>query len=125
MLEDAADVVQRQLGQPGVAVAGEQVLAALRERLVHVHARAVVADDRLRHEGRGLAVGMRDVVHGVLEDLHPVGALHQAVELGADLALARRRTSWWCTSHSTPISCIASTIAERMSCSESTGGTGK
>ena len=33
---------------------------------------------------------MRDVPHGVLEDLHPVGALHQAVELGADLVLSHR-----------------------------------
>jgi hypothetical protein len=34
-------------------------------------------------------------------------------------------TSWWCTSTSTPCSSSARQIAERMSCSESTGGTGK
>ena len=34
---------------------------------------------------------MRDIVHGVLEDLVPVGALDQAREQGADLALPGRR----------------------------------
>src|SRR5690606_28474477 len=47
VLDDAADVVQRELGQAGVAVAGEQVLAVLPDRLVHVHAGTVVADDGL------------------------------------------------------------------------------
>ncbi len=88
MLDDPADVVQRELGQPRVAVAGEQVLAGLPHRLVDVHARPVVADDGLRHERRGLAVGVRGVVHGVLQHLDPVRALDQRLELGADLALA-------------------------------------
>src|SRR6266699_1802319 len=34
-------------------------------------------------------------------------------------------TSWWCTSHSTPCCSSASTMALRMSCSVSIGGTGK
>ena len=34
-------------------------------------------------------------------------------------------TSWWCTSTSTPICSMARHIAERMSWSWSTGGTGK
>ena len=34
-------------------------------------------------------------------------------------------TSWWCTSTGTPICSSARHMAERMSCSESTGGTGK
>jgi hypothetical protein len=53
-----------------------------------VHSRAVVADDRLRHERRGLAIGLRDVPDRVLQDLQPVGALDQRLELRADLALA-------------------------------------
>jgi hypothetical protein len=57
VLDDAADVEQREFRQAGIAVAGEQVLAVLPDRLVHVHARAVVADDRLRHERGRLAVG--------------------------------------------------------------------
>jgi hypothetical protein len=55
-----------------------------------VHARTIVANDGLRHEGRGLAVLMSDVVDHVLEHLRPVGALDQRAEQGADLALARR-----------------------------------
>jgi hypothetical protein len=55
---------------------------------VHVHARAVVADQRLRHEGGGLAVACGDVVHGVLQDLHLVGLLDEAAGTDADFALA-------------------------------------
>ena len=88
VLEDAADVPQRGLRQAAVAVAGEQVHAALGQRLVHVHAAAVVADDRLGHEGRGLAVAVRDVLDDVLHRQQVVGLLHQRAELGADLALA-------------------------------------
>ena len=88
VLDDAADVVQRHVRQARVLVAGEQRLAVLRDRLVHVHAVAVVADDRLRHEGDGLAVGVRDVVHRVLQHLHFVGLAHQRVGVDADFALA-------------------------------------
>ena len=88
VLDDAADVVQRKLGQAGIAVAGEEVLATLPDRLMHVHAGAVIADDGLGHEGRRFAVAVGNVMHDVLEDLGPVGALHQGAELGADFALA-------------------------------------
>ncbi len=88
VLDDAADVVQREVGQACIAVTGEQVLAVLPDRLVHVHAGAVVADDRLGHEGRRLAVGVGHVLDHVLLQLQPVGALHQRAELGADLHLA-------------------------------------
>ena len=126
VLDDAADVVQRELRQAGVAVAGEQVLAVLPDRLVHVHARAVVADDRLGHEGRGLAVAVRDVLDDVL----------------AGSAASRRAAP--AVSNLVPISHLAGgrdfvvmhfdldaqlleeqAHRERMSCSESTGGTGK
>src|SRR5690606_6582615 len=88
VLEDAADVPQRQLRQAAVAVAGEQVLAVLAQRLVHVHAAAVVADDRLGDDGGGLAVAVPDVPAAVLQRPPLVGLLHQGVDLGAALALA-------------------------------------
>lgn len=91
VLDDAADVVQREFRQAGVAVACEQVLAVLPHGLVHVHARTVVAHDRLRHERGGLAVGVRDVLDHVLLQLGPVGALHQRAELRADFVLALAR----------------------------------
>src|SRR3712207_7445124 len=50
------------LFRSAVLVAGEQSLAFLLQGLVHVHAAAVVTDERLRHEGGGLAVAVRDVV---------------------------------------------------------------
>ena len=91
VLDHAADVEQREFGKACVTVPRKDVLAALPYRLVHVHARTVVADDRLRHERCRLAVGVRDHPDRVLEDLIPVGALDQGVELGADLVLPRGR----------------------------------
>ncbi len=58
---------------------------------MHVHAAAVVADERLRHEGRRLAVAGGHVQHRVLQDLHFVGLLRQAAGAHADFALAASR----------------------------------
>src|SRR5260370_36689213 len=55
-----------------------------------MHARAVVALDRLWHEGRRLAVLVRDVVHDVFVDLHVVGGAHQGVKFSPQLGLAWR-----------------------------------
>ena len=56
VLEQAADVPARHVGEAGVALlVEEQRLAALPQRLVHVHARAVVHEDRLRHERHRVA----------------------------------------------------------------------
>jgi hypothetical protein len=56
VFDHTADVEEREFGQARVAVAGKKVLAALPYRLMHMHARTVVTDDRLWHERRGLAV---------------------------------------------------------------------
>ncbi len=58
---------------------------------MHVHARAVVAVQRLGHEGRGTAIGVGDVVHAVLQGLDFVGLGHQGVELHADFVLTGGR----------------------------------
>ena len=87
VLDDAADVVEAGLREVGVLVAGEYRLAVLPDRLVAVHARAVVAIDRLRHEGGGLAVDVRDLVDAILVDLHLVGHQRHGVELHAELVL--------------------------------------
>ena len=60
VLEQAADVVAGDVGQAGVAeLVVEQRRAVLPQRLVAVHARAVVTEQRLRHERRRLAVAPR------------------------------------------------------------------
>ena len=91
MLDNAADVVERGVGQAAVLVARKQRGALLLQRLVHVHPRAVVADQGLGHEGRALAVQVRDVVHAVLADLHFVGLAHQPARADADLGLPAGR----------------------------------
>ena len=90
--QQAAGVPARELGEPGVAVGvEEQRLAVLPQRLVSVHARAVVAVDRLRHEGRDLAVLAGDVADQVLVPLGHVRLAEQRVLAYADLGLAGRR----------------------------------
>ena len=87
MLDDAADVVQGEVGEARVAVAGEQVLAILPHGLVHVHAGAVVARIGLGHEGCRLAVGVGHVPDDVLLQLSPVGTLDQSREACTDFVL--------------------------------------
>ncbi len=43
---------------------------------MHMHAITVVIDQRFGHEGGRLAVGVRDIVHDVLEDLNLVRLAH-------------------------------------------------
>ena len=55
---------------------------------MRVHPGAVVGEERLRHEGDGLAGLPRDVLADVLVPLQRVGDLHQRVEPEVDLGLA-------------------------------------
>ena len=92
VLQEAADVVARGLGQAAVGGGiAEDRLVAVPHRLVHVHARAVVAEQGLGHEGRGLAVRARHVLDHVLVLDQLVGHGDQRIELHVDLALAGSR----------------------------------
>ena len=90
--QDPPDVVPRELRESGVALRiGHQRRAVLPQGLVAVHPRAVVAEEGLRHEGRGLAVEPRDVLDDVLVDHHLVGHPRERPEAHVDLALAAGR----------------------------------
>ena len=52
VLDNAADVVERLLRKVGIVIASEYRFVALPDRLMRVHSRAVVVDDRLRHDDR-------------------------------------------------------------------------
>src|SRR4051812_23220772 len=92
MLEQSADVRAGELRETRVAaLVCEEGRALLPERLVRVHARAVVAEDRLRHERDALAVAARDVPDDVLVDHDLIRHLQQAVEAEVDLALTGGR----------------------------------
>ncbi len=56
---------------------------------MEVHAAAGLAVERLRHEGRGLTVADRDVLHDVLDDLRRVAGAEDPHERRLDLALPR------------------------------------
>ena len=88
VLEQAADGIEAQVAQAGVALAGQQRLIVFPERQVGVHARAVVAEERLGHEGGGLAVAAGHVANDVLGEHDLIGALHERMRNQVDLALA-------------------------------------
>ncbi len=91
MLQQTADVPAGEVGQAGVVVlVVEQRLAALPQRLVAVHAGAVVLEQRLGHEGHRLAGRPGHVLDDVLVEHHLVGHGQQGVELHVDLGLAGR-----------------------------------
>ena len=75
MLDNSADVEEREFGEAGITITGEQVLLTLPNRLVHMHSRTVIADDRLGHECCCLPVFCGDVMYRILQAHHPVGAL--------------------------------------------------
>ena len=62
-------------------------IAGLPQRLVGVHAAAVIAEDRLGHERDRLALAVGHVLHDVFVEQHLVGGAHQRVELQVDFGL--------------------------------------
>ena len=90
MLQQPADVVARGLGQERVALGiVEEVRALLPQALVGVHPRAVVTEERLRHERDDLAVGRRRLPNDVLVLQDLVGGLDEGPVADVDLGLAR------------------------------------
>ncbi len=87
MLQQAADVPQRRLAQPGVELSGEQRLVLQPQALVGVHPGAVVHEQRLGHKGDGLAVLVGHVAHHVLEQHHGIARPHQGREAKVNLGL--------------------------------------
>ena len=55
---------------------------------MHVHAGAVITNNRFGHKGGGFAVGMGHIVYAVFENLHFVCLGHQGVRANADFTLA-------------------------------------
>jgi len=90
MLQDAADVMQAHLRHAGIFFSGKQRLPFLPDALVGVHARSVIAENRLRHEGHRLAVPPRHVLDDVLEHHHLVRGSQQAIKTDIDFRLACR-----------------------------------
>ncbi len=91
MAQQSADVPERHLAQSGVIVAGKQRLAFSPQALVRVHAAAVIAKQRFRHEGDCFPVLIGDIAHDVLVEHHVVGRFHEGVEALVDFALPAGR----------------------------------
>ncbi len=90
MAEQAADGVHAHVRQAGITGAGINIDAVLPQGSVHVHAGAVVHEERLGHESGRLAILLGDVLDDVLVLEHVVGHLHERGEAHVDLALAAR-----------------------------------
>ena len=89
MFEDATDEVAGKIGKTAVAVlVVEEGLAVPPEGHVGVHTRAVVSEERLRHEGSGEAVLPGGVLNDVLEQLHIVCGVEKGIEAVVDFHLA-------------------------------------
>ena len=89
MFQDSADEKERHVAQAGVAVAGEKRFVLFPERDVGVHARAVITEERLRHEGHRLVVLPRDVADDVFVILHVVAHDLERRETNIDFGLSR------------------------------------
>src|SRR5439155_16516661 len=91
VLNESADVPQRHLRKSGITVPSKERLPALPQRLVGVHATAVVLENRLGHEGYGLAVLIGDVLDNVFVKQHVVGGVDQRIEFQVDFGLTAGR----------------------------------
>ena len=72
---------------PLVVAVEERVAAAGEQRLMRVHPRAVLAEQRLRHEGRVEAVLLRDLLDDQLVREHVVRHVERVREADVDLVL--------------------------------------
>jgi hypothetical protein len=91
MCEQASDVRPSELREPGVpGLVRHQRRPFHPQGLVRVHPRAVVAEERLRHEGHALPVLAGDVLDHVLVGHDLVGHARQRGEAEIDLALPAR-----------------------------------
>ena len=89
VVQDAANVPASDVRQACVTgLIVEQRLAVLPQRLVSVHARAVVASQRLRHKRDRLALFPGGVLDDVLEGLQIICSVQHRVELVVDFLLA-------------------------------------
>ena len=87
--QDPTDVPAGEVRELAVApLVEEQRLAVLPQRVVGVHARAVVAEDRLGHEGGRLTVAPGLILDDVLELHHVVARGEQRAETVVDLLLS-------------------------------------
>ena len=69
MLENSPDVVKGSFAETTVLVSGECVISAFEDRLVNMHAVAVVPHERLGHKGCSFSKRMCHHVNGILVKL--------------------------------------------------------
>src|SRR5918994_2117310 len=86
----SADVVPCGFREQRIAVfIVEQRLICFPERLMYVHAGAVVTEEGLGHEGGRETEIMAHVLNDVLVRQEPIGRLHECSEAEVDLCLSR------------------------------------
>src|SRR5207247_2165531 len=88
VFQDSTDEKQSRLAQASITIAREQRFPVFPERNVGVHARAVIGEERFRHERGRFVVFPRDVANDVFVILHRVAHHFQRREADVDLGLA-------------------------------------
>ena len=88
MGQDAGNIVHGKFAHAAIAITGEERIAVLPDRLVGMHARAVVTKDWLGHKGRGFPVSLGHVLDNIFIPLQRIGHLDQGQEAQVDLCLA-------------------------------------
>jgi len=90
MFQNSADRMHGGFRHARVALAGKQVLVPFPQRKVHMHATAVVAEERLGHKGRRLVIFARHVLDNIFVLKHGVGHVHQGPKAHVNFALTSR-----------------------------------
>ena len=90
MLQNTANIVEAVFRKVRITVTSESWLAVFPDRLVTVHARAIVAKNRLRHERGRFAKSVRHIVDRIFVDLKVISNRCECLELHAQLVLSGR-----------------------------------
>ena len=88
MGQDTGNIVHGKFAHAAIAITGEERVAVLPDRLVGMHARAVVAKDRLGHKSRGFPMFLGHVLDNIFIPLQGIGHLDQRQEAQVNLRLA-------------------------------------
>src|SRR5437868_5708831 len=88
MFQNPAYKKERHLTQPRITVPGKQWFAIFPKGDVRVHARTVIGEERLWHEGDGLVMLPRDVTNDIFVILHRIAHLFERRETDIDFSLA-------------------------------------
>ncbi len=88
MFDNAANIVEAGFGKTCIFIASEERFAFLPDRHVRVHTAAIIFLDWFRHESRGLAIGMRNLMYDIFVNLRTITSFGQFTKSDTQLVLS-------------------------------------